>query len=154
MHIQGKHLCMFLTCMLIVLTLQLLSFLFMSTSVRASSCWLCHNLSCQILIRASSCWVCHNLNCKILIRAHPFKHMPFHGKCSEDFVTWRTSYSDINPDKFDLDNPDHEEKMGYGGIILFFTCKVRAAPRLLAATTHLVLVEEVWSYTLHPRPTT
>ena len=45
------------------------------------------------------------LNCQILIRAHPFEHMPFHGKCRQDFVTWRTTYSGIQPDQFDLDNP-------------------------------------------------
>ena len=29
------------------------------------------------------------LNCQILIRAHPFEHMPFHGKNRQDFVIWR-----------------------------------------------------------------
>jgi hypothetical protein len=44
--------------------------------------------------------------------------------------------------------------MGYGRTILFFTCKVRATPRLPAATKHLVFVKEVWRYTLHSRATT
>ena len=70
------------------------------------------------------------LNCQILIRAHPFEHMPFHGKNRQDFVIWRTTYSGIQSDQFDLDNPDHEEKLGYGRAIMFFSCKVRPSERL------------------------
>jgi hypothetical protein len=47
-----------------------------------------------------------------------------------------------NLQRFDLDNPDHEEKMGYGRAILFFTCKVRATTRSPAGKKHLVFMEE------------
>ena len=77
--------------------------------------------------------------------------MPFHGKCREDFVIWRTTYSGIQPDQFDLANPDHEEKLGYGRAIMFFTCQVRTSLRLPMEIKHLVFMEEVWRYTA-PKP--
>jgi len=79
--------------------------------------------------------------------------MPFHGKNCQDFVIWRTTYSGIQPDQFDLDNPDHEEKLGYGRAIMFFTCKVLQSERLPVEIKHLVFMEEVWRYTA-PNPTT
>jgi hypothetical protein len=57
----------------------------------------------------------------------------------------------IQPDQFDLDNPDHEEKLGYGRAIMFFTCKVRASERLPVEIKHLAFMEEVWRYTA-PKP--
>jgi hypothetical protein len=74
--------------------------------------------------------------------------MPFHGKNRQDFVIWRTTYSGIQPDQFDLDNPDHEKKLGYGRAIMFFTCKVRPSELEIK---HLVFMEEVWRYTA-PKP--
>ena len=84
---------------------------------------------------------------QMLIRAHPFKNMPFHGKCRQDFVTWRTTYSDLDPDSFDLSNPDHEDKMGYGKAIMFFRCKVQVKEGTEAQTKNLVFLEELWRYT-------
>ena len=77
--------------------------------------------------------------------------MPF--KNRQDFVIWRTTYSGIQPDQFDLENPDHEEKLGYGRAIMFFTCKVLQSERLPVEFKHLVFMEEVWRYTA-PTPTT
>jgi hypothetical protein len=65
-------------------------------------------------------------------------------------VNIQTTYSGIHLDKFDLDNPDHEQKLGYGRAIMFFTCQVRA-PRLPVEIKHLVFMEEVWRYT-PPKP--
>ena len=73
--------------------------------------------------------------------------MPFHGKHRQDFVIWRTTYSGIQPEQFDLENPDHEEKLGHGRAIMFFTCKVRASELLPVEIKHLVFMEEVWRYT-------
>ena len=81
----------------------------------------------------------------MLIRAHPFKHMRFHDKCRQDFVIWRTTYSDF--DNFDLSNPQHEDKMGYGRVIMFFTCKVQVTEGMEALTKNLVFLEELWQYT-------
>ena len=73
--------------------------------------------------------------------------MPFHGKCRQDFVIWRTTYSDFDPDSFDLSNPDHEDKMGYGKAIMFFRCKVQVKEGTEAQTKNLVFLEELWRYT-------
>ena len=57
----------------------------------------------------------------------------------------------IQADQFDLANPDHKEKLGYGRGIMFFTCQVRASPRLPVEIKHLVFMKEVWRYT-EPKP--
>ena len=46
---------------------------------------------------------------------------------------------------------DHEEKLGYGRAIMFFSCKVRPSERLPVEIKHLVFMEEVWRYTA-PKP--
>ena len=95
-------------------------------------------------------WLCSGvalthvcLTIQMLIRAHPFKNMPFHGKCREDFVIWRTTYSDFDSDSFDLSNPVHEEQMGYGKAIMFFRCKVQVTQGMEAQTKNLVSLEEL-----------
>ena len=99
-------------------------------------------------------WLCSGvalthvcLTIQMLIRAHPFKNMPFHGKCRQDFVIWRTTYSDFDSDSFDLSNPVHEEQMGYGKVIMLFRCKVQVTQGMEAQTQNLVLLEELWRYT-------
>jgi hypothetical protein len=91
--------------------------------------------------------------CQILIRAHPFEHMPFHGKCRQDFVTWRTTYSGIQPDQFDLDNPDHEEKLGYGRAINFSRANCRCKNVYLWKPNTWCSWRKCGG-TLHPSPTT
>jgi hypothetical protein len=88
-------------------------------------------------------------HCKIpsrmVLRAHPFKHLPYHGKNRQDYAAWRPNYIDIPRDDYDPSDPQHP--VAYVRLIMLFKCGICPAQGVSEEEHSLAFVEELWPYT-------
>jgi hypothetical protein len=82
----------------------------------------------------------------MLIRAQPFVELAYHGAPRQDYIAWRTPYSNVPDDVFDPALPAHLSVMGYGRAILFFKARIHTPGTDQPEVHDLAFIEELWRY--------